>query len=482
MTFPKDFLWGGATASNQIEGAYDLGGKGLSTLDFVTYKTKDQREDDISSMDVAWNDYLRFKENEEGCNFPKRRGIDFYHNYKEDIALFAEMGFKTFRLSLSWPRIFPTGLEAQANEEGLEFYDKVFDELLKYNIRPLVTILHYEIPITLAEKYNGWESREMVDLYDKFARTVVDRYKDKVKDWLTINEINMMMASAYTGGGMFLERSEQTPMTAMHQALHHQFLASAKAVKYIHDVSADARVGCMINRQEVYPETCRPEDVLSALKDDQYNLFFSDVQAKGHYPSFILKHMEREGIKIHVEGEDSKILEEGTVDFIGISYYMSMLSSGNPAKAQKLGSFIRPMKNPHLEISEWEWPIDPIGLRISLNKIWDRYEKPIYVVENGLGALDTLTEDKQVHDDYRIDYLRKHIKAIDGAIEDGVDVMGYTPWGCIDLVSAGTSEMSKRYGFIYVDYDDFGNGGGKRYRKDSFYWYKKVIETNGEVL
>ncbi|MFR6099095.1 MAG: glycoside hydrolase family 1 protein, partial [Longibaculum sp.] len=290
MGFPKNFLWGGATASTQIEGAYNEGGKGMSTLDYVTYKTKEERNDDISSMDVTYDQYLSYLKNDEGINFPKRRGIDFYHHYKEDIKLFAEMGYKVFRLSISWPRIYPTGLEDEPNEEGLKFYDEVFDECHKYGIEPLVTMIHYEIPVTLADKYNGWESRKLIDLFEKYVKTIVDRYKNKVKYWITFNEINMMQASAYTGGGLFLERSPLDKLNCEFQALHHQFIASSKAMAYVHEVSPEAMVGCMINRQEVYPETCNPDDVLCALKDDQFNLFFMDVMARGGYPSFMNRY------------------------------------------------------------------------------------------------------------------------------------------------------------------------------------------------
>lgn len=481
MKFPDGFLWGGATASTQIEGAYLEGGKGVSTLDYVKFQHKYERTDDIASMDVTYEQYQSYLGQEENINFPKRRGIDFYHHYKEDIKLFAEMGFKVFRMSISWPRIFPTGLEDEPNEEGLQFYDDVFDELHKYGIEPLVTMIHYEIPMTLAVEYNGWENRKLIALFVKYAKTIVDRYQHKVKYWITFNEINMMIASAYTGGGLFIERSDQQDLQVKFQAVHHQFVASGLTMQYIHKTSPDAKVGCMIARLETYPETCHPEDVLSALKEDQLNLFFTDVMIRGHYPNYIKRYFEENDIHLQIEDDDYTIIENNTADFVSFSYYMTYVASGDPAKYQKPGSFIRPLKNPYVGISEWGWPIDPIGFRITLNKIYDRYQIPIFVVENGLGAYDTL-ENGKVHDSYRIEYLSKHIQAMGEAILDGVDILGYTTWGCIDLVSAGTSEMSKRYGFIYVDYDDEGNGSGKRYRKDSFYWYQKVIATNADDL
>lgn len=479
-SFSKDFLWGGATASNQVEGAYNVGGKGMSNLDYVPYRKKEDRLDDIRSMDVTESQYKQFLESEEGFDFPKRRGIDFYHRYKEDIKLMAEMGFKVFRMSISWPRIFPTGLEEEPNEQGLQFYDDVFDELKKYDIEPLVTIIHYEIPMTLTEKYNGWESRELIDLFYKHIKVLIDRYKDKVKYWLTFNEINMTIANPFVGGGIFVDKCED-PVSAKFQALHHQFVASAKTVKYIHDVAPDALVGCMVCKQQFYAETCSPEDNLARMKDDQFNLFFYDVQSRGYYPRFMDRFFKENNINIKFEDGDKEILANNVVDFLSFSYYFTMLSSDEQTKNVEAGAFLRKVKNPYLETSEWGWQMDATGLRIALNELYDRYQKPLFIVENGLGEIDVL-ENNEVHDQYRINYFQSHIEAIREAVLDGVELMGYTTWGCIDIVSAGTSEMSKRYGLIYVDYDDAGNGTGERFRKDSFYWYKKVIETNGEDL
>lgn len=479
--FPEGFLWGGATASNQCEGGYNLGGKGLSTLDFVKFIKKDDRNNDISTMDVTYDQLKQYLADDSGINFPKRRGIDFYHHYKEDIGLLAEMGFKTFRMSISWPRIFPTGLEEEPNEEGLQFYDDVFDQLLAYGIEPLVTMIHYEIPIELTKRYNGWESRELVEYFVKYAKTILDRYKDKVKYWITFNEINMMLASAYTGGGLFPEKSAKSDLEVKYQATHHQFLASALATKYAHEVAPEAKIGCMIARLETYPATCKPEDMLKAVQEDQLNVFYTDVMVRGKYPNYMMRYFEEHNIHINMEKGDEEILAGNTADYVAFSYYMTYLASSDPAKAETSGNLIGSLKNPYLEVSEWKWPIDPIGLRITLNRLYDRYQVPLFIVENGLGAYDKL-EDEKVHDDYRIDYLAKHIAQMREAVEDGVELLGYTTWGCIDLVSAGTSEMSKRYGFIYVDQDDYGNGTLERYKKDSFYWYKKVIATNGEDL
>ncbi|MCY7736850.1 MULTISPECIES: glycoside hydrolase family 1 protein [Bacillus] len=480
--FSDNFLWGGATAANQIEGAYLEGGKGLSTSDYAAYKDPyAQGKVNNFTFDVSSAELNKYKENPDAFDFPKRRGIDFYHRYEEDIALFAEMGFKVFRLSISWARIFPTGLEDKPNEEGLAFYDKVFDECAKYGIEPLVTMSHYEMPITLTEKYNGWMSRELVPLFEKYARAILERYKNKVKYWITFNEMNMNLNSLYTGAGI-LEDLVDHKLQAAYQASHHQFVASALTVKAAKEIIPDVQIGCMINQIEAYAKTTKPEDQLQAVKSNQLNMFYPDVQARGEYPTYMVKYFADNQIKLDIEEQDEQILKEGTVDFVAISYYMSHVAEAREDAAELAGTFDSPIKNEHLELSQWDWPIDPMGLRISLIKLYDRYQKPLFVCENGLGARDTLTQDGKIHDDYRIDYLKKHIEQMKEAVKEGVDLMGYTPWGCIDLISCGTSQMTKRYGLIYVDQDDLGNGTLNRYRKDSFFWYKNVIASNGEDL
>ncbi|KLK99452.1 6-phospho-beta-glucosidase [Bacillus pumilus] len=480
--FSDNFLWGGATAANQIEGAYLEGGKGLSTSDFAAYKDPyAQGKVNNFTFDVSSAELNKYKENPDAFDFPKRRGIDFYHRYEEDIALFAEMGFKVFRLSISWARIFPTGLEDKPNEEGLAFYDKVFDECAKYGIEPLVTMSHYEMPITLTEKYNGWMSRELVPLFEKYARAILERYKNKVKYWITFNEMNMNLNSLYTGAGI-LEDLVDHKLQAAYQASHHQFVASALTVKAAKEIIPDVQIGCMINQIEAYAKTTKPEDQLQAVKSNQLNMFYPDVQARGEYPTYMVKYFADNQIKLDIKEQDEQILKEGTVDFVAISYYMSHVAEAREDAAELAGTFDSPIKNEHLELSQWDWPIDPMGLRISLIKLYDRYQKPLFVCENGLGARDTLTQDGKIHDDYRIDYLKKHIEQMKEAVKEGVDLMGYTPWGCIDIISCGTSQMTKRYGLIYVDQDDLGNGTLNRYRKDSFFWYKNVIASNGEDL
>jgi 6-phospho-beta-glucosidase len=476
-TFRDDFLWGGATAANQYEGAWDVDGKGPSVSDMCTNgsHTSPKRITPVF---------------EEGTLYPSREATDFYHHYKEDIALFAEMGFKTFRMSINWTRIYPTGMELTPNEKGLEFYDNVFDELRKYGIEPLVTISHYELPYGLVEAYNGWEGRACIDCYVRYCETIFERYKDKVKYWLTFNEINsgtMPMGAALSLGtikgycGPFNEIPDK-PQERF-QGLHHQFVASAKVVKLAHEKYPQFMMGNMSLMGTVYPYTCNPDDVIATMKQMQImNWFTSDVQARGEYPYFADRYFEENGITIKKEPGDDEILKEGKVDFFTFSYYMTNCTALNPPKELTQGNLMGGIKNPYLEASDWGWQIDPKGLRYTLNEVYSRYRIPVMVVENGLGAYDKLEEDGSINDDYRIDYLRKHIEQMREAVADGVDLMGYTPWGCIDLVSASTGEMAKRYGFIYVDKYDDGTGDLSRRKKKSFDWYKKVIASNGQDL
>lgn len=486
--FPEGFLWGGATAANQCEGAYDVDGKGFSSAEIAMYRPNNAHGGLDFIKGVTKEDLL-FAMNDKEGNYPKRRGIDFYHRYKEDIALFAEMGFKTFRLSISWPRIFPNGDELEPNEAGLKFYDDVFDECLKYGIEPLVTLSHYEFPVGLSFKHNGWLHRDTIEHFVRYATVVFERYKHKVKYWMTFNEINIISFSGFISGGILSDgKVYDNPMEALKagmqdrfQAVHHQFVASALAVMKAKEIIPNVKVGCMLARMENYPMTSHPEDVFESLKSDHNNLFFTDVQVRGEYPSYTDRFFRENNIQLITEPEDFDIIRQGKVDYLSFSYYMSGVSARKEEGDKTGGNFSFGLKNPHLQYSDWGWAIDPLGLRITLNKLYDRYQVPLYIVENGLGAHDTPNEEFYVEDDYRIDYLNRHIVAMREAIEDGVDIMGYTPWGCIDLVSASTSEMSKRYGFIYVDADDEGRGTYNRYRKKSFFWYKKVIESNGAI-
>lgn len=483
MSFPKGFLWGGAVAANQVEGAFNVGGKGLSVADVATFKK------DLSVEDYAGHNHVSTEKIQYAMDhltddeFPKRRGIDFYHHYKEDIALFGEMGFKVFRMSIAWSRIFPTGEEEEPNEEGLVFYDNVFKELKKNGIEPIVTLSHYEMPLALAVKYNGWVDRKVIDCFVKFSKVCFERYKDYVKYWLTFNEIDSIVRHPFTTAGIIPDRCpEGKELEVVYQGLHHQFVASSLVTKLCHENIPGSQMGCMLTKLTCYPNTCKPEDVEKTLKRNLDNYFFADVQVFGKYPPLILKRFEREGIHIEMLPGDLEILAENTVDFVSFSYYMSLTEAVRTDQETTAGNTVMGVKNPYLPSTEWGWQIDPLGLKISLIELYDRYNKPLLIVENGMGTKDVLTEDGKVHDEYRIEYFKSHFKAMEAAIEEGVELFGYTSWAPIDLISASTSQMSKRYGFIYVDQDDFGNGTLKRYKKDSFYWYKDVIATNGENL
>lgn len=473
--FPKNFLWGGATAANQMEGAFDEDNKGLSIADVMPGgKIRQQFRNDPN---------FDFTIDKEKYVYPNREGIDFYHRYKEDISLFAEMGFKAFRMSIAWSRIFPNGDELEPNEAGLAFYDNVFNELQKYGIEPVVTLSHYEMPLHLVKEYGGWRSREVVTFFERYVKVVFNRYKDKVKYWLTFNEINSGIRMPLYGLG-FIPENEEEKYQSTFQAFHHQFLASALAVKLGHEIIPNSQIGCMLIYAPVYAYDSNPENVMYAREESRlFNNFCGDVHVFGEYPRFIKRHFKEHHVELNIHDGDLALLKEGKVDFISFSYYMSRTEKKIQTSDEKvLGNMVGGLKNPFLKASEWGWEIDPIGLRISLNELYDRYRVPLFVVENGLGAHDKVEKDGSIHDDYRIGYLREHIQAMAEAVKDGVELMGYTSWGCIDLVSAGTGEMSKRYGFIYVDKQDDGSGTLKRSKKQSFYWYQKVISTNGADL
>lgn len=473
--FPKGFLWGGATAANQCEGAWQADGKGLATVDVTPFGP--------DRFPVATG-YMEMLDCDDAHFYPSHEAIDLYHHYKEDIALFAEMGFKCFRLSIAWTRILPNGDDAQPNEAGLAFYDSIFDECHKYGIEPLVTICHFDTPIALIKKYGGWKDRRMVDAYVHYCEVLFDRFKGKVKYWLTFNEINMILHLPFMGAGLVFEEGENKEAVE-YLAAHNELVASAWATKIAHEIDPEVKIGCMLAAGTYYPYSCRPGDVRQAQLDNQDNYFFVDVQSRGYYPAYAVKKLERLGIDVGMTDEDREILADNTVDFISFSYYSTRCSAGadNPDVEKTQGNAFAGAKNPYLQQSQWGWAIDPLGFRITLNDLYDRYQKPLFVVENGLGAKDVVEEDGSINDDYRIDYLRQHIAAMrDAVTEDGVDLLGYTTWGPIDLVSAGTGEMSKRYGFIYVDRDDAGNGTLKRSKKKSFDWYKRVIASNGEDL
>lgn len=473
-SFPKDFLWGGAVAAHQVEGGWNTDGKGVSVVDVLT---KGAHEVPRVITDSVESDQF----------YPNHEAIDFYGRYKEDIALFAEMGFKCFRTSIAWTRIFPNGDEATPNEAGLQFYDDLFDELLKYGIEPVITLSHFEMPNHLVKQYGSWANRQVIDFFVKFSQTVMERYQHKVKYWITFNEINnqrnwKLPIWGYCNSGM-IYTDYPNPEQMMYQVLHHQFVASARVVKLGHQINPDFKIGSMIHIMPLYPATCRPEDVLLAQELMREKYLFSDVQVRGYYPSYLIKEWQRKNIQIEMAAGDEQILREGCADYLAISYYMTNIVSTQKEEGQTTSLFENSRLNPYLPASDWGWQIDPDGLRVALSELYERYQKPIFIVENGLGALDEVQADGSINDDYRINYLSEHIKAVATAINyDGVEVMGYTPWGCIDCVSFTTGEYKKRYGFIYVDKHDDGTGTMARSKKKSFYWYQQVIASNGQII
>ncbi len=482
--FPKQFLWGAATAANQVEGGYRAGGKGLSVADCARSHFDEDLRDYARQNEVTQQDIEAAVRTTDESRYPKRRGSRFYEHFREDIALMAGMGLKVYRMSIAWSRIFPHADDEQPNEEGLRFYDAVFDELHRYGIEPLVTISHYEPPLKLALSYDGWYSREAVGLFARYVETICKRYKNKVRYWLTFNEIDSMQRHPYTTGALLRERFAGKDFNeVIWQAMHHQFVASALATKICHEQNPQALVGCMLTKLTYYPYSCRPEDVLQAQQEMRKMYACGDTQVFGAYPPYLQKQWEREGVRIRMEPGDEELMRRYPVDFVSFSYYTSSCCARDPRGLEHApGNTVTAVKNPYLTASDWGWQTDPIGLRISLTELYDRYRKPLFVVENGLGAKDVLEEGK-VHDDYRIEYYREHFKAMRDAIcEDGVDLMGYTAWSCLDLVSESTKQMSKRYGFIYVDADDYGNGSYARYPKDSYDWYREVIRTDGAEL
>ncbi|GKW42206.1 6-phospho-beta-glucosidase [Pectobacterium parvum] len=474
---PKDFLWGGAVAAHQVEGGWDQGGKGVSICDVLS--------GGAHGVDRVITDGVQ-----PGVSYPNHQAVEFYSHYKQDIALFAEMGFKCFRTSIAWTRIFPNGDELEPNEAGLQFYDDLFDELLKYNIEPVITLSHFEMPHHLVKQYGGWLNRKVVDFFVRYSEVVMKRYQSKVKYWMTFNEINNQRNWQYPlfgyccSGVIFTDHDK--PEQAMYQTLHHQFVASAKVVKLGHEINPNFKIGCMLALVPIYPWSCHPDDVMFAQEAMRERHLFGDVQLRGYYPSYILKEWARKGYQINMEPEDEQTLRAGCTDYLGFSYYMSsavQLSAKGQKKEDAITGFDGGVKNPHVKASEWGWQIDPVGLRYTLNSFYERYQKPMFIVENGFGAVDKVEADGSINDDYRIEYLKAHIDQMKKAVvEDGVELMGYTPWGCIDCVSFTTGQYNKRYGFIHVDKHDDGTGTFKRSKKKSFDWYKQVISSNGAEL
>lgn len=463
--FSKDFLWGGAVAAHQLEGAWQEGGKGISVADVMT----------VGGPGIP----RRITEGVlEGEYYPNHEGIDFYHRYKEDLQLMSEMGFNCFRTSISWGRIFPNGDDEEPNEAGLNYYEEMFNYMLELGMEPVITISHYETPIHLVEQYGGWKSRELICFFEKYCRTLFNRYKDLVKYWMTFNEINNVHTIPFAAGAIRHDSNLQDKF----QAAHNMFVASSRANKLCHEIIPDAKIGCMLSLSGVYPATCKPEDVMGAYNLRRRSLFFSDVMIRGKYPSYIKRIFEENNIQLDTRPEDFELIKDYPSQYLGFSYYRTTTYEDGMPILGNTGGVIG-KANPYLKETPWGWQIDPLGLRYVCNELYDRYQVPLFIVENGMGAVDTVEVDGSINDAYRIDYIKEHIKAFKDAVEiDEVDLMGYTPWGCIDLVAASTGEMRKRYGFIYVDKDDEGNGTLARKPKKSFYWYQNVIKTNGEEL
>ncbi|MGL4695470.1 glycoside hydrolase family 1 protein [Enterococcus larvae] len=474
---PKDFLWGGAIAANQAEGAFQVAGKGISLADLHKYYP-DKSNEEISADQHKGMSLADVKENlaDQKGYYPKRHGIDFYHTYEQDLELLSEMGFKNFRTSIDWTRIFPTGEETEPSEAGLAYYDRLIDKIIALGMEPIITILHYETPVEITLNYGGWNNRKVIDLFVKYGKVVLDRYKDKVKYWIVINQINLIQFEPFNSTAIPYDTVANYE-EASYQAVHNQFVASAKLVEFAHEINPEMQIGTMVADCTAYPFSCNPEDVILAMKRNRMEYFYTDVQFNGDYPQYALNYFAENDIAIEITEEDRRLLKNNTMDYLAISYYYSQMVDA--AKNTLNPSSVTP--NPNLKANPWGWAVDPQGLYNSLSQYWDRYHKAIIVAENGFGMYDKL-EDGTVHDDYRIDYLSQHIAAMKRAMYDGVEVIAYCAWGPIDIVSCSSAQMEKRYGFIYVDLDNEGNGSGERIKKDSFHWYKKVIESNGEVL
>lgn len=474
MKLSKDFLWGGAISANQTEGNFDKDGRGLTNFDMLPM--------DPSRLQDVVVDQDNFLDHEYDF-YSGRQGNNFYEKYEEDIELLSELGVNSFRISLAWSRIFPNGDEKEPNEKGLVFYENVLKKLKEKNIEPIVTISHFDMPLTLIQKYGGWYNREMVDLYLKFSETVMTRFKEYVTYWIPFNEMNMTMHIPFIGAGLTFT-SQENRLEKKYQAAHHQLLANARTIELGRKISSSFQFGCMMAAAKTYPYTCRPEDVFAAFESDKHNFFFSDVQVKGKYPKAMVAYFKNNNIKINMEAEDTETLSNNTVDFLSFSYYASACSAAQDQDIEKVRTNgPDTIRNPYLPESKSAWQVDPLGLRITLNSLYDRYEIPLFIVENGLGTYSDQLINGKIHDEHRVEYMESHFKnMISAVIEDGVELIGYLAWGIIDLVSVSEGKMSKRYGVIYVDADDKGNGTYQRVKKDSFYWYQKVIKTNGNCL
>ncbi len=470
-------LWGGATASSQYEGGWNEGGKGLDTQDVRPYIKRTSNA--TTATRLLTQEVIEAAKNADPNAYPFRNGSKGYYHTKEDIALLKELGIDIYRFSISWARLYPKGDEAQPNASGLAYYDRVFEEVRKNNMKVFLTMNHYALPLYLVEHYGGWTNRKLIDFYLRFSRTVFERWGDCIDYYLPFNEINAGYFSPFNGVGLVKKEGEDYDQSLVFQSLHHQFVASAKTIELGRKL-VKGKFGCMVACFCYYPYSCKPEDTLKQVIDENTNTWFcSDVLTRGYYPSYMQRFFEERDIVFEITEEDKKLLRENTADFVSFSYYQSSVASVEE-KEKTAGNLVVTTKNPYLEATEWGWQIDPVGLRVTLNRIYDRYQKPVFISENGLGYRDVLQADRTVHDTYRIDYLKKHFEQIKEAQKDGVDILGYIMWGIIDIVSAGSCEMEKRYGVVYVDADNQGCGTYERIKKDSFYWYQQFIRGERE--
>lgn len=463
----NEFLWGVATAANQCEGGIEQRGKVL--VDVIPFG---EQRFGVMKGEICHNTL------QNDTYFPGRQAINMAENYDTDIDLLIELGINAYRLSFSWSRIFPKGNEDKPNPSGLAFYDKIINKLLDNSIEPIVTICHFDLPLYLVEEFGGWGDRQVVDYYLNYCEVLFQHFKGRIKYWITFNEINMILHLPFLAAGLYVS-DKSYPLEYIYQAAHHQLIASAKATKLSHEISKENNIGCMLAAGKVYSYSANPEDVWLALEKDRENYFFTDVQVRGEYPTYAQKFFKRNDINLLIPEEDLLLLKEYTVDYISLSYYNSRCVSADASLATNSGNLFASVSNPFLETSQWGWPIDPLGFRITLNELYDRYQKPLFVVENGLGAIDSLDEHNEIDDTYRINYLSDHITALLKAKdEDGIPILGYTMWSGIDIISATGGQMSKRYGLIYVDMDDQGQGTLKRIPKASYRWYREMIREN----
>lgn len=482
MTLPDGFLWGGALSANQTEGAWREGGRGPAVADVATYKPDLDLKEYAAHHAYTAERVEAALADEDDAFYPRRRGIDFYHRYPEDLALFAELGFSTLRVSIAWSRLYPTGEELEPNEEGVAFYLALFTKMRRLGIEPLVTLAHYDAPVALALEHRGWVDRRTIGLFERFARTCFERFGHLVTQWISFNEIDSITRHPFTSGAILEERVEGDLEQALCTALHHQFVAAASVTRTLHELHPEARMGSMITMLTTYPNTCHPDDVAATQEKMRMLYLCADVQVGGGYPRLALRALERRGVTVPFEPGDVELLREHPADFLAFSYYMSMTESVRADAERTPGNTVLGVKNPYLPSSAWGWQVDPVGLRISLLDLYDRYGKPLFIVENGLGTHDEVDADGRIRDPYRVDYFRAHFREMIAAVDAGVELLGFTSWAPIDMISNSTSQMTKRYGVIHVDLDDLGRGTGERRRKDSFFWYQRVIASNGADL